>query len=84
VVIRDCGRVIIIPALVFLEGFSQLSGTVSDPTLLLTFSTGILTPFIGVGLIGGYALSKQISSYRVYLKKISGIVLTLFGLCIIL
>ncbi|MCO5382982.1 MAG: hypothetical protein NHB15_13575 [Methanosarcina barkeri] len=58
------------------------SGTVNDLTLLLAFSAGVLTPFIGIGLIGGYTLSKQIRSYKIYLKKISGFVLILLGLWI--
>lgn len=60
------------------------NGTVNDLSLLLAFSGGVLTPFIGVGLIGGYALSKQIRSYKVYLKKISGLVLIFFGLWVMI
>jgi cytochrome c-type biogenesis protein len=51
---------------------------------LLAFSGGVLTPFIGVGMIGGYTLSKQIRSYKMYLKKISGFVLIFFGLWIMI
>jgi cytochrome c biogenesis protein CcdA len=35
-------------------------GTVSNLTMLLAFSAGVLTPFIGVGLLGGYTLSKKL------------------------
>ncbi|AGF97813.1 Hypothetical protein MSMAW_2140 [Methanosarcina mazei WWM610] len=51
---------------------------------MLAFSGGVLTPFIGVGLIGGYTLPKQVRSYKIYLKKISGLVLIFFGLWIMI
>jgi len=60
------------------------NGTVNDLALLLAFSGGVLTPFAGVGLIGGYTLSKQIRSYKMYLKKISGFALILLGLWIMI
>jgi cytochrome c-type biogenesis protein len=34
-------------------------------------------------LLGGYTLSKQIRSYRMYIKKVSGIALVLIGLWMI-
>ncbi|MDR7667293.1 cytochrome c biogenesis protein CcdA [Methanosarcina sp. Z-7115] len=70
------------PMLLVLLNKTITSGTVNDLTLLLAFSAGVLTPFIGIGLIGGYTLSKQIRSYKIYLKKISGFVLILLGLWI--
>ncbi|MGB9929235.1 MAG: cytochrome c biogenesis CcdA family protein [Methanosarcina sp.] len=71
------------PMLLVLLNKTVTSGTVNDLALLLAFSGGVLTPFIGVGLIGGYTLSKQIRSYRIYLKKISGSVLLFLGLWMI-
>ncbi|MDW7732923.1 MAG: cytochrome c biogenesis protein CcdA, partial [Methanolobus sp.] len=59
-------------------------GTLGDLSLLLVFSLGVLTPFIGVGLIGGYTLSKRIREYRGYIKLISGTVLVLLGLWILI
>ena len=70
------------PMLLVLLNKTITNGTVNDLALLLAFSGGVLTPFIGVGLIGGYTLSKQIRSYKVYLKKISGFALILLGLWI--
>lgn len=70
------------PMLLVLLNKTITNGTVNDLALLLAFSAGVLTPFIGVGMIGGYTLSKQIRSYRIYLKKISGFVLILLGLWI--
>ncbi|MGB9928438.1 MAG: cytochrome c biogenesis protein CcdA [Methanosarcina sp.] len=63
------------PMLLVLLNKTITNGTVNDLILLLAFSSGVLTPFIGVGLIGGYTLSKQVRSHRIYLKKISGSVL---------
>lgn len=68
------------PMLLVLINKTITMGTVNDLTMLLAFSAGVLTPFIGVGLLGGYTLSKQIRSYRVYVKRISGIALLLLGL----
>ena len=65
------------PLLLVLLNKTITSGTVNNLALLLAFSAGVLTPFIGVGLIGGYTLSKQIRSYKIYLKNISGVVLIL-------
>lgn len=71
------------PMLLVLISKTITNGTVSNLTMLLAFSAGVLTPFIGVGLLGGYTLSKQIRSYRVNIKKISGIALILLGLWMI-
>ncbi|MGB9929239.1 MAG: cytochrome c biogenesis protein CcdA [Methanosarcina sp.] len=68
------------PMLLVLLNKTVTNGTINDLALLIAFSGGVLTPFIGVGLIGGYTLSKQIRSYRTYLKKTSGFVLILLGL----
>jgi cytochrome c-type biogenesis protein len=67
------------PMLLVLLNKTITSGTANNLILLLAFSAGVLTPFIGIGLIGGYTLSKQIRSYKIYLKKISGFVLILLG-----
>ncbi|AKB74130.1 Hypothetical protein MSLAZ_0869 [Methanosarcina lacustris Z-7289] len=72
------------PMLLVLLNKTITNGTVNDLALLLAFSGGVLTPFIGVGLVGGYTLSKQVRSYRVYLKKISGFALILLGLWIMI
>ncbi|MDO5838805.1 MAG: cytochrome c biogenesis protein CcdA [Methanosarcina mazei] len=72
------------PMLLVLLNKTITNGTVNDLALLLAFSGGVLTPFIGVGMIGGYTLSKQIRSYKIYLKKISGFVLIFFGLWIMI
>ncbi|WP_245860050.1 cytochrome c biogenesis CcdA family protein [Methanosarcina spelaei] len=70
------------PMLLVLLNKTVTTGTFNNLILLLAFSAGVLTPFIGIGLIGGYTLSKQIRSYKIYLKKISGFVLMLLGLWI--
>ncbi|MCC4771342.1 cytochrome c biogenesis protein [Methanosarcina sp. DH2] len=72
------------PMLLVLLNKTITNGTLNDLALLLAFSGGVLTPFIGVGMIGGYTLSKQIRSYKVYLKKISGLALIFFGLWIMI
>ena len=71
------------PMLLLLINRTITNGTVSNLVMLLAFSAGVLTPFIGVGLLGGYTLSKQIRSYRIYIKTISGIALILLGLWMI-
>lgn len=72
------------PMLLVLLNKTITNGAVNDLALLLAFSGGVLTPFIGVGMIGGYTLSKQIRSYKMYLKKISGFILLLLGLWIMI
>jgi cytochrome c biogenesis protein CcdA len=72
------------PMLLVLLNKTITNGTVNDLALLLAFSGGVLTPFIGVGMIGGYTLSKQIRLYKMYLKKISGLALIFFGLWIMI
>jgi cytochrome c biogenesis protein CcdA len=72
------------PMLLVLLNKTITTGTFNNLILLLAFSAGVLTPFIGIGLIGGYTLSKHIRSYKIYLKKISGFVLILLGLWITL
>ncbi len=67
------------PMLLVLLNKTFTNGTVNDLALLLAFSSGVLTPFIGVGLVGGYTLSRQIRSYKMYLRKISGFALMLLG-----
>src|SRR5690606_14080746 len=71
------------PMLLVLINKTITNGTIGNLIMLIAFSAGVLTPFIGVGLLGGYTLSKQIRSYKVGVKKISGIALILFGLWII-
>jgi cytochrome c biogenesis protein CcdA/glutaredoxin len=73
-----------LPMLLVLLDKTVSQGTLGDLSLLLVFSLGVLTPFIGVGLIGGYTLSKRIREYRGYIKLISGTVLVLLGLWILI
>lgn len=73
-----------LPMLLVLLDKTVSQGTIGDLSLLLVFSLGVLTPFIGVGLIGGYTLSKRIREYRRYVKLISGISLVLLGLWILI
>ncbi len=58
--------------------------TIDSILLLLAFAVGVLTPFIVIGLVGGYALSERVRSYRVYIKSISGVVIILLGIWIML
>lgn len=72
-----------IPMLLVLLNKTMSYGTIQDVSLLFAFSLGVLTPFIGVGLIGGYTLSKHIRKYRHGIKIISGVFLVLLGLWIL-
>ena len=56
-----------------------ITGTINDLLLLLAFGGGVLTPFLGIGLVGGCTLSEQVRSYRVHIKTISGMVLIVLG-----
>ncbi|KUK68794.1 MAG: Cytochrome c biogenesis protein, transmembrane region [Methanomicrobiales archaeon 53_19] len=56
-----------------------VDGTVQDLPLLLVFGAGVLTPFLGVGVIGGYASSSRIREYRDLIRVGSGILLIGFG-----
>lgn len=73
-----------VPMLLVLLNKTFTTGSLGDLSLLIAFSLGVLTPFIGVGLIGSYTLSKHIRSYRSAIKLISGIGLVLFGFWVIL
>jgi hypothetical protein len=42
------------------SGRILVNGTVQDLSLLLVFGAGALTPFLGVGILGGYASSSRI------------------------
>ncbi|MGD9780006.1 cytochrome c biogenesis protein CcdA [Methanomethylovorans sp.] len=68
-----------LPMLLVLLNGSVINGTVKDISMLFIFSMGVLTPFIGVGLIGGYTLSKRIRDYRSQIKMLSGFILIFVG-----
>jgi len=44
----------------------------------------VLTPFLGVGTLGGYGSSSRIREYRDLIRGISGIILIGFGACLLL
>lgn len=73
-----------VPMLLVLLNKTFTEGTIGDLALLFTFSFGVLTPFLGIGLVGGYTLSKRIREHRRYLKLISGLFLVLLGLWIMI
>ncbi|WP_342591041.1 cytochrome c biogenesis CcdA family protein [Methanohalophilus levihalophilus] len=73
-----------VPMLLVLLNKTITEGTIGDLGLLFAFSFGVLTPFIGIGLIGGYTLSKRIREHRKYLKLISGISLVLLGIWVMI
>lgn len=56
-----------------------IDGTVQDLSLLLFFGAGVLTPFLGVGIIGGYGSSRRIRKYKNIMRTGSGIILIGFG-----
>jgi cytochrome c biogenesis protein CcdA len=71
------------PMLLVLLSRILIDGTVQDLSLLLVFGAGVLTPFLGVGVLGGYASSSRIRGYRDLIKAASGVFLIAFGLWII-
>ena len=71
------------PMLLVLLSRILIDGTVQDLSLLLVFGAGVLTPFLGVGVLGGYASSSRIRGYRDIIKAVSGVVLIGFGLWLI-
>ena len=68
------------PMLLVLLSRILIDGTVQDLSLLLIFGAGVLTPFLGVGVLGGYASSSRIREYRDIIRAGSGILLIGFGL----
>ncbi len=68
------------PMLLVLLSRILIDGTVQDLSLLLVFGAGVLTPFLGVGVLGGYASSSRIREYRDVIRAGSGILLIGFGL----
>ncbi|WP_094229268.1 cytochrome c biogenesis protein CcdA [Methanolobus psychrotolerans] len=73
-----------LPMLLLLLERTITQGTLEAMSLLLVFSVGVLTPFIGVGLVGGYTLTKHIREYRKQVKIVSGAVLILLGIWMVL
>ena len=71
------------PMILVLLSRILIDGTVQDLSLLLVFGAGVLTPFLGVGVLGGYASSSRIREYRDLIKAGSGVVLIGFGLWLI-
>jgi cytochrome c biogenesis protein CcdA/glutaredoxin-related protein len=68
------------PMLLVLLERTITQGTLETLFLLLVFCAGVLTPFVGVGFLGGYTLTKRVREYRGQVKFVSGIVLILLGL----
>lgn len=73
-----------VPMLLVLLNKTFTEGAIGDLVLLFAFSFGVLTPFLGIGLVGGYTLSKRVREHRRYLKLISGISLVLLGLWVMI
>ena len=73
-----------VPMVLVLLNKTLTEGTIGDLALLFAFSLGVLTPFLGIGLVGGYTLSKRVREHRRYLKLISGISLVLLGLWVMI
>jgi len=71
------------PMLLVLLSRILIGGTVQDLSLLLVFGAGVLTPFLGVGVLGGYASSSRIREYRDVIRAGSGILLIGFGVWLI-
>jgi cytochrome c biogenesis protein CcdA len=67
------------PMILILLSRILIDGTVQDLLLLLVFGAGVLTPFLGVGILGGYGSSSRIREYRDLIRGISGIILIGFG-----
>ncbi|MCK9317982.1 MULTISPECIES: cytochrome c biogenesis protein [unclassified Methanoculleus] len=72
------------PMILILLSRILIDGTVQDLSLLLVFGAGVLTPFLGVGTLGGYGSSSRIREYRDLIRGISGIILIGFGACLLL
>jgi len=70
------------PMILVLLSRILIDGTVQDLSLLLVFGAGVLTPFLGVAVIGGYASSSRIREYRDLIRAGSGILLIGLGLWI--
>ena len=72
------------PMILILLSRILIDGTVQDLSLLLVFGAGVLTPFLGVGTLGGYGSSSRIREYRDLIRGISGIILIGFGAWLLL
>ncbi|MBP2147186.1 cytochrome c biogenesis protein CcdA [Methanofollis sp. W23] len=67
------------PMILILLSKILIDGTIQDLSLLLIFGLGVLTPFIGIGIFGGYVSLSKIREYREIMKVSSGIILIGFG-----
>lgn len=71
------------PMILVLLSKILVDGAVQDLPLLLVFGAGVLTPFLGVGVVGGYGSSSRIRGYRDIVKTASGIILIGFGVWVL-
>ncbi len=71
------------PLLLLLLNKTITNGALSNVFILLVFIGGVLTPFLMVGLIGGYTLSKRIRLYKTQIKIVTGFGLIIMGLWVI-
>jgi len=67
------------PMVLILLSRILIDGAVQDLSLLLVFGAGVLTPFLGVGILGGYGSSRSIREHRNVIRTVSGIILMGFG-----
>jgi cytochrome c-type biogenesis protein len=67
------------PMILILLSKILIEGAIQDLSLLIFFGAGVLTPFVGVGIVGGYSSSSRIREHRDVIKAVSGIILIGFG-----
>jgi cytochrome c biogenesis protein CcdA len=70
------------PFLLVLTSEMLATTSLNSVFILLAFSVGVLTPFMVIGLVGGYALSERVRSYKDYIRMVSGIIIIILGVWI--
>jgi cytochrome c-type biogenesis protein len=68
------------PLLLVLLSKILSDGTIQSLSLLIFFGAGVLTPFLGVGVLGGYESATRIRNHRRIIRVTSGLILIGVGL----
>ena len=72
------------PLLLILLSKILSDGTIQSLSLLLFFGAGVLTPFLGAGVLGGYGSAARIRNHRTIIRAASGLILVGVGLWMVL
>jgi cytochrome c biogenesis protein CcdA len=71
------------PLLILIETL-LFAGSVSAFAMLVAFGAGIMTPFLGIGIVFGSIPNERLIHYSTMVQKASGVLLIIFGIWLLL